>query len=200
VTYKCIVADPPWSPSLGGTWTAAIDKGRPQRFYQTMSLEDISALSIPSAEQSHLYLWCISQHVDWGFLVARSWGFDPVIMFTWCKPGLGVGRFQCNTEHVVVARKGSRHGMPFGTGGRNVPTTGGTWFNWPRGRHSQKPDEFYSLVEKLSPGPRLDLFARVRRPGWDAFGNEVDGSIALPNKKIAIEILNQGDDNGQKTQ
>lgn len=93
-------------------------------------------------------------------------------MLTWAKPGLGVGRFQCSTEHVLVCRKGPRHGNSFGP-------TGGTWFNWPRGRHSEKPEEFYRLVEAVSPGPHLEMFARVRRAGWDAFGNQVEGSIAL---------------------
>ena len=54
-----------------------------------------------------------------------------------------------------------------------------TWFNWPRGRHSAKPEEFFVLVERVSPGPYLEMFARERRPGWDAFGNEVEGSICL---------------------
>lgn len=43
----------------------------------------------------------------------------------------------------------------------------------PVGRHSEKPDAFYSIVEKLFAGPRLDLFARKHRPGWTCLGNEV---------------------------
>lgn len=172
VKYRCIVADPPWTPQLGGTWGARVDKGRPQRFYQTMSLKEICALPVPSAKQCHLYLWCLSQHVDWGYDVARAWGFEPVVLMTWKKPGLGVGRFRCNTEHFLVARKGSRHGNPFGGGGRVSQATGGTLFEWPRGRHSEKPCDFFELVERLSPGPRLEMFARVQRNGWDGWGNE----------------------------
>ena len=177
--YQTVIADPPWQPVLGGNWTARADKGRPQRFYPTMPLEDIKALVVPAAPQAHLYLWCLSQHVDWGYEVARAWGFEPVITLTWCKDGLGVGRFRCNTEHVVVARKGSRHGNPFGEGGRNAQALAGTWFTWPRGSHSRKPDEFYRLVESLSPGPYLELFARWRRPGWDAWGNRVHGDVEM---------------------
>jgi N6-adenosine-specific RNA methylase IME4 len=169
--YRTIVADPPWTPDLGGTWGARVDKGRPQKFYSLMTLDEIKALGCPAADQSHLYLWAITPHVDWGFEVARAWGFDPVTMLTWKKPGLGVGRFRCNTEHVIVARRGSRHGNPFGQGGRHAQATEGTLFEWPRGRHSEKPGQFFELVERLSPGPRLEMFARSPRLGWDSWGH-----------------------------
>jgi N6-adenosine-specific RNA methylase IME4 len=178
-TYRTIVADPPWTPDLGGTWGARVDKGRPQRFYDVMSLADIASLSVPADKQSHLYLWCLTQHVDWGYEVARAWGFEPVTMLTWCKPGPGVGRFRCNTEHILVGRKGSRHGNPFGQGGRSSQATPGTYFDWPRGRHSAKPLAFYELVEQISPGPYLEMFARERRLGWDAWGNEVDSDVFI---------------------
>lgn len=171
--FRCIVADPPWMPALGGTWAAKADKGRPQRFYATMTLDAIKSLPVPSAPQSHLYLWCVTQHIDWGYDVARAWGFEPVTMLTWCKPGRGVGRFGCNTEHVLIARRGGRKDNPFGEGGRCAPATNSTWFTWPRGKHSEKPAAFYQLAERLSPGPRLDLFARQRRAGWESWGDEL---------------------------
>lgn len=158
---------------------ARLDKARPQRFYKTMSLADIKALQVPAAEQAHLYLWAITPHIDWGFEVAQAWGFAPVTVLTWCKDGLGVGRFRCNTEHVVVARKGPRHGNPFGQGGRHAQATDGTWFRWPRGNHSEKPDAIFDLARHLSPGPYLEMFARRRRPGWDAWGNEVSSDIVI---------------------
>lgn len=179
MTFATIVADPPWAPALGGSWGARGDKGRPQRFYDTMPLEQIKAIAVPAASQAHLYLWAIAAHVDWGYDVARAWGFEPVITWTWKKPGLGVGRFRCNTEHVIVARRGSRHGNPFGQGGRSQQATAGTLFEWPRGRHSEKPEPFYDLVETLSPGPRLEMFARRERPGWERWGNEVDCTVEI---------------------
>lgn len=164
---RTVVADPPWSPSLGSTWaTATTDKARPQKHYGTLSLGEIEAHRPDTERQAHLWLWCLSQHIDWGWQVARSWGFEPQQVVTWCKPGLGVGRFQCNTEHVVVARKGSRHGNPFGP-------SGGTHFEWQRGPHSTKPDAFYRLVEAVSPGPYLEMYARRRRMGWQAWGDQV---------------------------
>lgn len=173
VDYRTIVADPPWTPTLGSTWkTRYTDKARPQKHYATMSLGDIAGMQVPSAKQAHLWMWALAPHVDWAFEVSRAWGFEPVTMLTWCKPGMGVGRFQCNTEHVVLSRKGNRHGNPFGP-------TSGTWHEWPRGRHSAKPTAFYDLVERVSPGPYLELFAREKRIGWDAWGNEVDSDVEV---------------------
>jgi N6-adenosine-specific RNA methylase IME4 len=172
--YRTIVADPPWTPTLNANARSDPEKtkAQPWSFYETMELDAILELDIPTAQQAHLYIWGLTQHIDWAFATARAWGFTPVTMLTWCKPGPGVGRFRCNTEHVVVARKGNRLGNPFGSGGRMVQATGGTWFSWPRGEHSQKPEAFYDLVERLSPGPYLELFARRQRLGWDTWGNE----------------------------
>lgn len=177
--YATVVADPPWAPALGSTWaTATTDKARPQKHYGTLSVEEIKALAPPTRRQAHLWLWVLSQHIDWGYEVARAWGFEPQQTITWAKPGLGVGRFQSNTEHILVCRKGSRHGNPFGP-------TGGTWFSWPRGRHSEKPAEFYDLVERVSPPPFLEMYARTPRLGWAAWGNEIPSDIEINPRRTA---------------
>lgn len=157
-------------------------KASPQRHYAVASLDQIKRMKPPLAAQAHVYVWCLSQHVDWGFDVARAWGAEPVILLTWRKPGLGAGRFRCNTEHVVVARKGDRIGNPFGQGGRYAQATEGTVFDWPRASHSEKPEAFYELVERLSPAPRLEMFARKKRAGWDVWGNEAPNSVTLPHE------------------
>lgn len=167
IEYRCVVADPPWTPSLGSSWKSRYtDKARPQKHYGTLTVDEICKLAPQTATKAHLWIWVLNQHVDWGYIVARAWGFEPSQMITWCKAGLGTGQFQSNSEHVLVCRKGARHRNPFGK-------TGGTWFEWPRGRHSEKPSEFFHLVETVSPGPYLEMFARRERQGWDAFGDEV---------------------------
>jgi len=178
MTYRTVVADPPWCPELGGAWRAP-DKARPQHHYSTLSVSEIARLSPPTAKQAHLYLWAIAQHVDWAYEIARAWGFQPIILWTWKKPGLGVGRFRCNTEHVLVARKGPRQGNPFGAMGRVGSVTDGTLFEWPRGGHSEKPEAFLDLVERISPGPYLEMFARRKRLGWSVWGDEVDSDIEI---------------------
>jgi N6-adenosine-specific RNA methylase IME4 len=170
--YRTVVADPPWQPKMALT-NGGAPKGSPQNFYNTMTVPEIIALRPRLAPQAHVYIWCLTQHVDWGYEVARAWGADPIILWTWKKPGLGVGRFRCNTEHVLVARKGDRIGNPFGQGGRHSQATNGTLFEWPRGRHSEKPDQFFDLVETLSPGPHLEMYARTTRLGWSSWGDQV---------------------------
>lgn len=171
--YKTVVADPPWQPSMAIT-NGGAPKASPQLHYQTLSVSEICEIEPRLSNQAHIYIWCLTQHVDWAYDVVRAWEAEPITLLTWKKPGLGVGRFRCNTEHILVARKGDRIGNPFGQGGRHAQATNGTLFEWPRGRHSHKPQEFYDLVERLSPGPRLEMYARQSRKGWYAWGNELN--------------------------
>ena len=167
---RTVVADPPWWPSLHAK-TIGRAKGMyragPQRYYKLLTVEQIIRLKPQTHKKCHLWLWMLNQHLDWGNLVARAWGFEPQQVITWCKPTLGIGQFQCNTEQILLCRKGGPVDNAFGK-------TGGTHFTWPRRRHSEKPHEFFSLVERVSPGPFLEMFARCRRDGWDAMGDEVD--------------------------
>ncbi len=157
--YRIIVIDPPW-PGPGD-----LRGGAP---YPTMTLDQIRALPVAAlaAEDAHLYLWITNRHVIDGSAKAliEAWGFRYENLITWCKPGLGVDPhyFRTNTEHAIFAVKGS---LPI------IPRNMGTWFNAPRGSHSEKPDALYALVEKCSPGPYIDLFARRPRPGWAVWGN-----------------------------
>jgi N6-adenosine-specific RNA methylase IME4 len=157
---RTVVADPPWWPTLHANTRGRSEgpyRAGPQRYYRLLKVDEIIQLCPETATKAHLYLWVINQHVDWGYIVARAWGFEPQQMITWQKPGLGTGRFQSNTESVLVCRKGGPAGNAFGP-------TGGTWFNWPRGAHSEKPSEFFELVARCSRGPYLEMFARCRRP------------------------------------
>lgn len=173
---RTVAADPGWRPKLHAN-TKGRREGKyragPQRYYTTMPVEQILKLPPPVTQpKAHLWLWCLSQHVDWGYMLARAWGFEVVITCTWAKPGLGTGRFQCNTEQFLLCRKGGLVGNAFGT-------TRGTWFNWrrPPGRvHSAKPAEFYELVERVSPGPYHEMFARQLRPGWTAEGDQLEAT------------------------
>ena len=173
--FRTIVADPPWLPSLHrntqGRREGQYRKG-PQGFYDVMTVEEVCSLRPPAAVKAHLWLWVLNQHVDWGYQVARAWGFEPQQMLTWAKPGYGTGQFQCNSESVLVCRKGGPVENAFGK-------TRGTWFKWPRGRHSEKPQEFFDLVEGVSPGSYLEMFARTERDNWSSWGLEAPGGLSL---------------------
>lgn len=171
--YRTIVADPPWALE----WSMRIGKGRsgePGLPYGTMTIEDICALPVEDMAErdAHLYLW-----TTWNFLwyaprVVLSWGFQPSYMVTWAKPGLGAGgRFRHTCEYLIFGERGAQ--LPITR--RDLPTH----FVWPRGEHSAKPDAFYDLVEGVSPGPYVELFARRARFGWDYWGDESLGTAEM---------------------
>lgn len=104
------------------------------------------------------------------FDVLDAWGFTHKTILTWAKNNFGCGEWlRGQTEHVLMAARG----QPV-----KELTHQTTLLHAPVRAHSQKPDEFYKLVEKLCPAPRYaELFARRSRPNWDGHGDEV-GSAA----------------------
>jgi N6-adenosine-specific RNA methylase IME4 len=164
--YGCIVADPPW-PSMHQR--ATYHRGKPERHYQTMTVEDIAALPVRGLADvdAHLWIWGVNRLLGSAYDVARAWGFTPISLLTWCKNGPGMGYYlRNNTEHCLLATRGK----PM------VPAASITssWFIWPRGRHSEKPAASYELIGQVSPGPYVELFARRLRLGWDSWGHDVE--------------------------
>ena len=161
--YRTIVVDPPWRYYLRRN--DVTHRGRCQ--YDDMSAEDIAAVAVGdwAEDDAHLYLWTTNNHMDESAAIMRAWGFEPKTILTWVKTQIGVGGYYRNsTEHV---RFGVRGKLPLLR--KDLPTH----FIAPRGRHSQKPDSFYDMVETASPGPWLDIFARRHRMNWSQAGNEV---------------------------
>jgi N6-adenosine-specific RNA methylase IME4 len=168
---RTVMADPPWWPKLHANTVGRYQgkyRAGPQRYYQCLTVEQIIALKPETQAKAHLWLWAINQHLDWAYQVARAWGFnESVNNITWAKRGLGLGRFQCNSEQLLLFRKGGPVDNAFGR-------TGGTWFNWPKPKqHSRKPDGAFALVERVSPGPYLEMFARYPRTGWLQMGDQL---------------------------
>jgi N6-adenosine-specific RNA methylase IME4 len=159
-TFRVVVADPPWQYGNKATRGAAEDH------YATMTIEALCELDVESrlADDAHLYLWVTNGFLREGFDVLAAWGFEYKTCLTWVKPQMGMGNyFRSSTEHVLFGLRGSLK-----TQDRALMN----WFQAPRGKHSAKPDSFYDLVEKASPGPYFEMFARRRRLGWSAWGNE----------------------------
>ena len=177
MTYATIVADPPW-PSMHQRST--YHRGKPERHYPTMPVAAIAALDVPASDDAHLWLWGVNRLMEDAYRVVRAWGFTPMSLVTWCKPRPGMGYYlRSNTEHCIFATRGK----PM------VPASAAmsTWFQWPVGAHSQKPDQFYELVERVSPGPYLELFARRRRYGWDVWGDEAP-EAAVSQGVIGLDV------------
>ena len=64
-----------------------------------------------------------------------------------------------------------------------------TWIVAPVEEHSCKPAEVYGLIERVSPGPYLELFARRRQPGWDVWGDEVASDITISGYAVPSDLV-----------
>jgi N6-adenosine-specific RNA methylase IME4 len=173
--YATILADPPWRFS-NRTGKMAPEHRRLSR-YGTLTLEEIVALPVAEAAEAraHLYLWVPNALILEGLDVMRRWGFTYKTNLVWHKvrkdggpDGRGVGFYFRNvTELVLFGVRGSMRTLA--PGRRQV-----NFLKTQKREHSRKPDEFYEIVERCSPGPYLEMFARNARPGWTSWGNEVD--------------------------
>jgi N6-adenosine-specific RNA methylase IME4 len=168
-TYACLVVDPPWQLDTGpDVMHGTGERGHDALAYSQMSIDAIAKLEVSrvAAPNAHLYLWTTNRYVEAAYSIARAWKFTPSALLVWCKRPRGIGlgdTFRQTAEFVLFARRGS---LP----ARRIVDR--TWFEWPRGAHSVKPDAFYALVESVTPPPYLDLFARRARPNWDTWGVE----------------------------
>lgn len=173
--YRTIVIDPPWPESGGGVIKRGAD-----RHYPLLSTSAIAGV-IESADlwapapDCHLYLWATNTHLPAGIDLLARLGFRYITTLTWAKDRIGLGQyFRGQTEHVLFGVRGF---CPIPPDQRLS-----TLIAARRGRHSEKPTRFYEIVEQVSPGPRLEMFARRRRVGWDVWGNEAPefGSTQVP--------------------
>lgn len=180
--FSCVVADPPWDLKMGSkrtlngkseSWNDEKWTGIKDLEYPTMSIEEICALKVPAADDAHCYIWTINRYIEQTYAVARAWGFEPSTMLYWLKQPMGLGlggAFVPCVEPILFCRRGK---LPVKSRcDRN-------WWGWPRGKHSAKPEEFQTVVESVSPGPYLEMFARRKRPGWFSWGNEVTPGVEL---------------------
>jgi N6-adenosine-specific RNA methylase IME4 len=154
-------------------------EGREKSHYQLVTDErlvtDIAEMVLDViADDALLYLWAPNAIVLEGtpVTVAKAWGFTPVQLIPWIKttkdgekPRFGGGHFtRVCSEQLVLCKRGRPEILDHSIPGVILA---------PRRGHSEKPDAQYELVEKLGPGPYLELFARKRRKGWTSWGNEV---------------------------
>lgn len=131
---------------------------------------DLPVASI-AANRAHLYLWTPSAFLAEGLKVVKRWGFRYVTTLVWVKtskktgrPIFGFGHYvRCAHEIVLMGERGGQTGLV-----HNVPSV----IMSPRHGHSRKPEELQTATEQLSPGPRLELFARRPKDGWTVWGLE----------------------------
>jgi N6-adenosine-specific RNA methylase IME4 len=184
--FRTILADPPWDVQQVG-------KRGAEQHYRLMSLDRIMAMPVRelAEENSHLYLWVTNATLRDGYDVAEAWGFTVRSPLTWIKFRLGLGIYLRNmTEHLLFATRGK---APVNF--RSQPT----WINAPVQEHSHKPEEQFAVIERLSDGPYLELFARRQSPSradWSVWGNEIDSDISIPGYPVPSDRRPQVDRRG----
>lgn len=176
--YATIVADPPWEYAEGFNGFG----NRRALPYASMTLDELAALPVPQLlkREGYLFLWSTNRHLPLAHDLVRSWGFSYRQTLTWDKGegsgGLG-GMFATTSEFVVVAQNIRPGTNAHGSRTKRVRHPESV-LRYPRQKgHSTKPDAFLDLVETVAPGPYLELFARRKRLGWHAWGNEIESDI-----------------------
>ncbi|TAM62451.1 S-adenosylmethionine-binding protein [bacterium] len=173
--FGTVYADPPWRFS-NRTGKMAPEHRRLSR-YSTMTLKEIMELPVAqiALPESHLYLWVPNALIREGLEVMERWGFTYKTNLVWYKvrkdngpDGRGVGFYFRNvTELVLFGTRGKLRTLQPGRTQVNLIGTR-------KRRHSQKPDEMWTIIERCSKGPRIELFARHYRRSWHQWGDEVE--------------------------
>jgi N6-adenosine-specific RNA methylase IME4 len=183
--YGVVLADPPFkNPAV-------------EQRYPTMTVEEIcampvSALATPDAV---LFLWVPPALLAEGLRVMAAWGFRYVSQIIWDKQSPGWGRYVRQQHEILLI---GTKGKPITPEPSDRPPS---IVRAPRREHSRKPDEVYDIIERMYPSlPKIELFARYRRTGWAAWGNEVGTEQAseIPRLDISHEIRIAGDDQSPK--
>ena len=167
--YKCILADPPWqyaNKNTGGSMSSGAGNK-----YPTMPLDEICALPVHEIADtdSCLFLWATTPLLPEAFKVMEAWGFNYKTAIYWRKiMSMGLGFWFRGQVEVCL----------FGVRGKikAFRCQSPNFIQTKVRKHSQKPDEMYGLIESLGIDPKIELFARNRRQGWDTWGNQVGDS------------------------
>lgn len=176
--YRAIYADPPWPfETFSGAKVPTTDAAQP---YATMTMADIAALPVRelAARDCALFLWVTWPTLPAALKVIEAWGFKyKTCGFAWFKGNslplfpddyafrIGLGYWtRSNSEVCLIATRGKP---------KRRSANVGQVVAEPVREHSRKPDCIRERIEALVEGPYVELFARQRRKGWDAWGNEV---------------------------
>jgi len=162
--YPIVYADPPWRYEYAETESRAIENQ-----YPTMTLDEICNMPVQdiTTPGALLFLWTTSPKLEESFRVIREWGFEYKTCMVWDKEKIGMGYYaRQQHELLLIAKKGD---IPAPEAG-NRP---GSVIRSPRTKHSSKPAIFHEIIERMYPElPRIELFSRREREGWDAWGNQ----------------------------
>jgi len=177
--YRCLLMDPPWLERGAGKVKRGAD-----RHYPLMPADEILRTILTSgswrpAADAHLWVWVTDNFLEDGLRLIGQLGFRYVRTFAWVKVldetkepeadedlHLGLGQYARGAHELLLF--GVRGHLPVPPPERRPKSV----ILARRARHSEKPQRSYEVIESVSPGPRVEFFARAGRPGWEAWGNE----------------------------
>lgn len=184
--YNTIMADPPWPYNQKLGRPEKRDSTRGGLTYQSMSIQEISELSVQTIANKDciIGLWTTNSHIHEALHILNTWGFTYKTMTTWVKTHIGLGYWlRGQTEHMLIGIKGHPRWAYTGPHG----AAGHGWSTFLRysskDEHSVKPVSGYQLLEGISIQPRIELFSRSYRIGWDSWGDQ------MPIKKKGLGFL-----------
>lgn len=166
--YQLIKMDPPWPETGGG------GRGAQNHYPVIKTREEMLSVILDSGvflphDNCHLMMWYTNNYLLWAVWLMAKLGFDYKTQITWTKTSRGTGYyFAGQTEHcafavrgVLAPREKAKHTTALGVA--NDPS---------RTQHSKKPEEIFTVAESIGYGPRLEMFSRQARPGWDVWGRD----------------------------
>ncbi len=181
--WGCIYADPPWLYSNQTTRAAT------RNHYEGMTIEQLCKLPIGRlvSDDAHLHLWITNAFLFEAPKIFAAWGFEFRTTLIWAKgeiaslpghlpvgkPKIGIGNYWRNSHELMLtavrgnAKRFNDHTMP-------------SWFVSDRGKHSAKPEQVRTMIERASPGPYLELFGRHKVERWDVWGNQIERNLFSP--------------------
>ena len=172
--YRCVVVDPPWWEPGGGRIKRGSD-----RHYKILHTKDIKQVILNSPHwqhvgpDAHLWMWSTVNHLPDALTLMQDLGFRYITHIVWVKIKntflqKGIGRYIMGSHELCLLGTRGKAMVP-----KPIDRQPSAFFA-ERTEHSKKPDEAFMYFESISPGPRLEIFARKNtRPHWDAFGDEV---------------------------
>ena len=167
--FAVLCADPPWQ--FGDKLHGEYERGA-EHHYRCLSLDDVCQFSLPPLlPDTTLFLWRVASMQQEALDVIKAWGFTLKTELVWIKITVngvrhfGMGRtVRGEHETCLIATRGKPTTL-----NKSIRST----FTAAVGRHSEKPEQFYKIVEALRAGPYCELFARRQREGWACLGDEL---------------------------
>jgi N6-adenosine-specific RNA methylase IME4 len=163
--FGTIYADPPWKYSNQAT------RASTNNHYETMLPEEIAQLPIKelTADKAHLHLWTTNAFLFECSEILKKWEFEYKGVFVWIKPQMGIGNYwRVSHEFLILGVKGNQ---------TFYKKNHLSWIKSDRVGHSRKPEELSQIIERVSPGPYLELFGRRTRNNWTVWGDEIERDL-----------------------